>query len=128
MPGIIPHLIAGISLFLGGGLYLKHISKKEFRTNDRLLLFGVCILFSIIPDFPLGLYYIFNISTKQILLEYHSFLHTIITPISLIILLFLIILKFIKKTKKEPIWIMGIICILTHIIMDLYIHEGSLWI
>lgn len=125
MAGVIPHLIVGISLFLVAEYNLKNFLKQEYKTNDHILLFSICLLFSIIPDFPIGLYYIFNISTWENLIVYHSYFHAIITPISLIAL---IIIIFFVKTKKQPIWIIGIICILIHIAMDLYIQEGSNWI
>ena len=125
MPGIIPHLLVGISFFLIGEYYYKYLSKIEIKKVNHLLLLSVCLIFSLIPDFPLGLYYIFHILSYKILLEYHCFLHQIITPISLIILL---ILAFLKKTKRTPIWILGMICILFHILMDYFIHEGGLWL
>ena len=125
MPGIIPHLIAGTSMFLIGEYYFRHKLKDSVSISNHLLLLCVCLFFSLFPDFPLGIYYIFHIYSWELLLNYHVLLHTIITPISLAVLL---ILKFIIKTKREPIWIMGIICILIHITMDAYIHEGGIWI
>jgi hypothetical protein len=88
-------------------------------------MLGVCLIFSLIPDFPLGLYYIFNIYSPEILIEYHLLSHQIFTPISLIILSILI---FLIKYKRTPIWILGTFCIIVHIFMDIYIHEGGLWL
>jgi len=124
MPGIFPHLLVGTCMFLVGEFYFKYKSKDNHPMSDHILLLGTTIFFSLFPDFPLGIYYIFGIFSPQILLSYHSLLHTIITPISIIGLLFI---KFILNTKREAIWIMGIICILLHIIMDTYIHEGGVW-
>ena len=125
MPGIIPHLATGVGFYLIGEVYYKYASKKKINTGDHVLLLGVCLIFSLIPDFPLGLYYIFNLQPKEVLLEYHVFLHQIITPISLIILG---VLFFLRKNKRAPIFMLGMICIIVHVIMDLYIHEGGLWL
>ena len=125
MPGIIPHLIAGVGFYLIGQTYYKYASKKKLNNDDHVLLIGVCLSFSLIPDFPLGLYYIFNLQPIKFLLEYHIFLHQIITPISLIILGGLF---FLRKNKRAPIFMLGMICIIVHVVMDLYIHEGGLWL
>ena len=125
MPGIIPHLTAGVGLYIIGEAYYRYASKKKINNIDHALLLGVCLIFSLIPDFPLGLYYIFNILSPDILIKYHHFSHNIFTPISLIILIALI---FLIKYKRTPIWILGMICIIVHILMDVYIHEGGLWL
>lgn len=125
MPGIIPHLLAGSSMFLVGEFYFHYKSKITHPPIDHMLLLGVTLFFSLFPDFPLGIYYMFNLYSPEILMDYHITLHTIITPLSIAGLL---VIKYVVNTKKEPIWIMGIICILIHITMDTYIHEGGLWI
>ena len=125
MPGEIIHLFTGVGIFIAAEFYLRYKFKNDLKKRDHILLFGVSILFSVIPDFPLGLYYIFNISSKHILLGYHILLHQIITSVSFVLLLFLL---FFKKSKTSIIWIVGLICILVHIAMDLYIHEGGIWI
>ena len=125
MPGIIPHLLAGTGMFLIGEFYFHFKSKDNHPLSDHISLLAVTLFFSLFPDFPLGLYYVFGIYSTKILMEYHVFLHTIITPLSLVGLL---IIKYVLNTKREPIWIMGIICILIHITMDAYIHEGGIWI
>lgn len=125
MPGIIPHLLAGTGIFLVGEFYFHYKSKDHHPLSDHVLLLGITLFFSLFPDFPLGLYYMFNIHPLEILMEYHTLLHTIITPLSIVGLL---VIKYIINAKREPIWIMGIICILIHIMMDTYIHEGGLWI
>ena len=117
--------MVGIGFFLVGEVYYRFSYKTKINKVDHLLLLGVCLLFSLIPDFPLGLYYIFHILSRDVLLYYHWFLHQIITPISLLILLALFVLR---KNKRTPIWIIGMICIIVHIIMDSYIHEGGLWL
>ena len=125
MPGIIPHLITGLGFYLVGEVYYKFASKKKINKVDHILLLGVCLTFSLIPDFPLGIYYIFHIFTLDVSKYYHTLLHNIITPISLIVLVALI---FLRKNKRTPIWVLGMICIIVHIIMDSYIHEGGLWL
>ena len=125
MPGEIIHLFTGVGIFIVAEFYLKYKFKNDIKKRDHVLLFVVSIIFSVIPDFPLGLYYIFNISSKQVLLMYHILLHQIITPVSFVLLLFLLL---VKKSKTSIIWIVGLICILVHIAMDLYIHEGGIWI
>jgi hypothetical protein len=125
MPGIIPHLLAGTGMFLIGEFYFRYKSKTTHPLSDHFLLFGVTLFFSLFPDFPLGLYYVFGVFSPEKLYEYHNLLHDIMTPISIGGLL---IIKYIINTKKEPIWIMGIICVLLHVTMDAYIHEGGLWI
>jgi len=125
MPGIIPHLIAGTSMFLIGEFYFHYKSKIEHPPLDHGLLLGVTLFFSLFPDFPLGIWYVFHLYSPQILTEYHQLIHIIATPLSIV---GLILIKYVVNTKKEPIWIMGLICILLHITMDTYIHEGGLWI
>ncbi len=125
MPGIIPHLLTGTGMFLIGEFYFRYKSEKKHPYSDHILLLGITLFFSLFPDFPLGIYYVFHIFTPEALMEFHNLIHTIITPISIAGLL---IIKYIINTKREPIWIMGLICIILHITMDAYIHEGGIWI
>ena len=123
MPGFLPHLIAGCAMFIIGRYFYK--SYFDGKTKEQLLLSFVCLSFSFIPDFPLGLYYIFNILSFKILVQYHFFLHIIISPLAIAILL---ILKYRVDTKREPIWLMGLCCIVLHIAMDLFIQETGVLI
>ena len=123
MPGFFPHLIAGCVMFIIGRYYYK--SYFDGKTKEQLLLAVVCLSFSSIPDFPLGLYYMFHILSFEVLVQYHSFLHIIISPIAIAILL---ILKYRVDTKRESIWFMGLWCIVLHIVMDLFIQETGVWI
>jgi hypothetical protein len=124
MPGIIPHLVAGASLFLIGEFYFHYKSQKAHFLSDHVLLLGVTLFFSLFPDFPLGIYYMFHVFTPELLMSYHQLLHAIVTPLSLVGLLIII---YMVKTKREPIYVMGLIAILVHIMMDAYIHEGGFW-
>lgn len=122
MPGLIPHLIAGISLYFMGIFYFRSYFKEN---NNKILLAVVCITFSIIPDVFLGIYYTTNLLSFKTLLPYHVFTHIILTPIAIIIFTILL-LRF--DTKRKPIWIIGILALLLHIVMDLLMHETNLFI
>jgi len=119
MPGAIPHLLAGCAMFVVG-LLVFHTYFKG-RTREKVYLLLVCLLFSLIPDFVLALYYIFDFSSFRALLPYHVELHYIIIPFTLVILLLL----FVTNVRRKPIWIMGCFCILLHIGMDLIIPESG---
>ena len=118
MPGFFSHLIAGYAMFIISKYYFKNYFDN--KNKEQLLLGVVCLSFSLIPDFPLGFYYMFHISSFDILLHYHTFLHIIISPIAIVILL---ILKYWVNTKREPIWVIGLGCIVLHIAMDIFIPE-----
>ena len=120
MPGFIPHFIAGNAMFLLGGIYIQRYTDIPMTTKNNLILYGVCIGSSIIPDFPLGLYHILSFGTFETLVVYHSQLHLIISPIASITF---IILAWLNLIKKKQIWIMGVFCIFLHIIMDANLHE-----
>ena len=121
MPGLIPHLIAGVVLYFIGIFYYR----SYFKENNKLLLALVCLIFSLIPDLFLGLYYTTNLLSFEILLPYHVFTHLILTPIAIIVFS---ILLFRFDTKRKPIWIIGICALILHIVMDLLIQETNLFI
>ena len=123
MPGIIPHLISGSVMFLIGRYSFKSYfdaKNKYNKKKDTLILSAVCISFSILPDFSLGLYYLFGILSFEILLYYHDLVHLMITPIAIAAL---IILQYLCNLERKPIWIMGFLCIIVHILMDLFIRD-----
>jgi len=122
MPGAIPHLIAGGAMFIIGRLYYSSYFDGKDKFKERLLLATVCLIFSLIPDFILAIYYTTHISGFYSLLPLHNFVHLIFTPIAIIVL---IILKLKVNVKREPIWIIGLWCIIVHIVMDLFIQEHS---
>ena len=124
MPGVIPHLVAGFAMFfIGLFCFRKYFADKN--ASEKMLLLGVCLLFSCVPDFFGGLYHVFHLLPFETVEPYHFSLHLIITPVSLVVLL---LLKFKFDVKREPIWVMGFCCIVVHIVMDLFINEGSMWI
>ena len=125
MPGFIPHFIAGNAMFLIGSYYIQHYTSLELTRRKHIFFYIICIIFSIIPDFPLALYYAFHIGSYELLVQPHAFLHYIISPVSV---LFFIMLNFIYPVKNKPLWIFGILCILLHIMMDAIIQETGLWI
>lgn len=125
MPGFIPHFIAGNAMFLIGSYYIQRYTSLDLTRQKQVLFYFICITASIIPDFPLALYYAFHIGSYDLLVQPHAFLHSIISPLSVI---FFIILNFIFPVKNKPLWIFGILCILLHIMMDAIIQETGLWI
>jgi hypothetical protein len=125
MPGFLPHFIMGNVFFFIGWQYLKNFSDETYYGRDYLLLYIVCIFGSIIPDFPLGLYYLFGISSFTTLLRYHIILHLIISPLAVISF---IILNSVSNSRSKPIWLFGVICVIVHVLMDATIEEMGVWI
>jgi membrane-bound metal-dependent hydrolase YbcI (DUF457 family) len=124
MPGLIPHLIAGSILFLIGRVSFRTYFKGDQKLKKEFLLAVVCLLFSILPDFFLGLYYLARLEPVSILMRYQEFTHLILTPVAIGVLIPIILLD----KKRRPLWIMGAIALILHIIMDLYIGETNfLW-
>jgi hypothetical protein len=117
MPGFLPHVLAGCTMFIIGRVYYNSYFKSNNKTSDIFLLVVICVSFSIIPDFFLGIYYTTHALPKSVFLTYHDFISKILIPISFIALL---ILYFIN-VKRKPLWIMGFWCIILHILMDLFI-------
>ncbi|MDG6219564.1 MAG: hypothetical protein QCI00_09020 [Candidatus Thermoplasmatota archaeon] len=125
MPGFIPHFIAGNAMFFLGSYYIQHHTQLEYTKKNMLLLYIICIGCSIIPDFPLALYYGLHVGSFEALVKPHAFFHFIISPLAV---LFFIILDLFHPVKKRPLWIIGILCIILHIIMDALIEETGIWI
>jgi len=124
MPGFIPHFIAGNAMFLIGSYFIQKYTSILYNHQNKIFLYIVCILSSIIPDFPLGFFYLFNFGTFESLVSYHAQLHLIISPLATISF---IILASLNAIKKQPIWIIGLLCIFLHIFMDATIHEIGVW-
>ena len=121
MPGMLPHLLAGSIMAIIGRYYYKDYFKGE---EERALLIGACLIFSVVPDIFLGLFYLYNLPFDT-MLSYHILLHAIFIPISLF---FLIILKLYVDVKYEPIIVMSFWCIVLHILMDAFIAETGIFI
>lgn len=125
MPGFIPHFVAGNAMFLIGSTIIHKYATLEMTRKNTFILYFICICCSIIPDFPLALYYLFHIGTIDFLMQPHILLHKIISPIAVFIF---IIFSLIFPSKYKPFWAVGVLCILLHILMDALIQESSLWI
>lgn len=125
MPGVISHLIAGCAMFIIGRYYFKSYFDEPEKAKKLLLLAVVCLIFSVIPDLILIIYYTTHVLSFCELLPYHDFVFLISGPIAVVGLL---ILKFGVDIKTKPVWIMGMWCILLHIAMDLFAPEHGLWI
>ena len=123
MPGVFAHLIAGNAMFLIGTVILQ-FSSIPSSTKNILLLYGVCIFSSIIPDFFLSMYFVFHVDSYQNLLVFHNELHHIVSPLATVIF---VILSGLNVIKKKAIWIMGPFCIILHVIMDAVINESSVY-
>jgi len=124
MPGILLHLLAGSVMSVIGRYRYPAFFKGEQKTEERAMLIGACLIFSVIPDAFLGLFYLYNLPFDT-MLSYHILLHAVFVPISLF---FLIILKLYVDVKYEPIIVMSFWCVILHIIMDGLIMETGIFI
>ena len=120
MPGVFVHLIAGSAMFFIGRYYFKNYFDGEHKKKERLFLAAICLSFSLLPDFFLGIYYTTHILSLDFLVPFHIFVHLIFSPIAIVVLL---ILKYVINVNREPVWVMGLWCIVLHIVMDLFIPE-----
>ena len=120
MPGVILHLVAGTAMFIISRIYFNDYFEKNEKTTKLILLAGICLTFSFIPDFILGIYYTTHILPYKMLQPYHILTHIIFTPAAIVALL---ILKYKVDIKRGPIWITGFWCIVVHISMDLFIPD-----
>lgn len=126
MPGFIPHFIAGNALFLIGSYFIQYYTKAMNTKWTLMTLYLVCIFCSIIPDFPLGLFYVLHIGSYNDFIGMHSLLHIIISPIAVIV--FIIGYSLHPSLKVKSMGIMAILCIFVHIILDATINEMSIWL
>jgi len=88
-------------------------SKKN--NKNKLLLALLCIIFSLIADIFLGLFYTAHLLSLETLIHYHIITHILIIPITIIAFSILI---FILDPKRKPIHIIGIVVTIIHIVMD----------
>jgi len=122
MAGLLIHLIAGGAVAIAGRYYYNDYFKGD-KYRERLYLAIVCILFSVLPDAFLGVYYLFPGITVE-MMNLHVFLHMVIFPAS-IIGLYLLKVKY--DVKYEPIIVMGLWCIVLHMVLDFtFIESGIL--
>jgi len=125
MAGLLPHLIAGCTLFLIGRYYYRAYFEGDDKTKKQVFLAIVCLACSLIPDIFLGTYYTTHILSFHTLMPYQIFAHFILIPIAIVILA-LLLFRF--DTKRKPIWVMGICALALHFIMDLFLQEAGLFI
>ena len=124
MPGILSHVIAGCTMFIIGRYYYRGYFDGDNKTKKLLLLAVVCLSFSFIPDFFLGIYYTTHIFSRCTIMPYHNFTHVALIPIAIVGLLII----YLVKPKRKPVYVMGFWSIILHIVMDFYIHTGGLLI
>ena len=124
MPGMIFHLTAGIVMALIGGFYYKSYFENNDKTIELIFLVFSCLFFSILPDFVLIIYYLTHISSFCTAIYYHDFIFLLSAPLAIIGLL---ILRYWIDIKRKPIFIIGLWCIIVHVIMDFFIEESSIW-
>ena len=123
MPGITSHLIAGWIMTLIGLLIFRNYFNEKNVIKRRLLLFLTCMFFSFIPDIFLGIYYATHILPKKVLMPYHLISHRIFSPIGIIALTGMSLID----RKRMPYWFMGLLSLIVHLLMDLYIEETGLY-
>jgi membrane-bound metal-dependent hydrolase YbcI (DUF457 family) len=121
MPGVIIHLITGSFLYVIGRVTFRSYFKNDNKHKKEILLAIVCLSFSLLPDFFLGIYYIIHLNPASVMMSYQIFTHHILTPIAIVALIPIIFFD----RKRRPIWIMGTVALTLHIIMDLFIKETS---
>lgn len=129
MPTLLPHLIAGCSMFIIGKYYFKRYFNSEDKNKEQFLLLLVCLSLSFVPDLVLISYFLTiytetRTSPPDIVFMIHSSVHI---ALFLIAIGFLIGLKYKINVKREPIWIMGMLSIILHVLMDLFIPEYGIW-
>lgn len=123
MPGVLPHLMAGIVLYFIGRIYFKDYFKNKIR--KRVFLVVVCLSFSLLPDVFLGIYYSTHVFSFGTLVFYHNLISFVFFPIAFILLFLLI---FWKSFSSRPVWIMGLFAVVVHVFMDLFIDEFGVFI
>ena len=125
MPGAVVHLIAGSAMFFIGWFYYSKYFETDQRIKELIILACVCLVFSILPDIVLVIYYTTYFVSFETSLFYHDLVSIILVPIAIISLF---TLKYILKFKRKHMLILGIWCVLLHIAMDLFIEESGIWI
>jgi hypothetical protein len=121
MPGAIPHLITGAALYFMGRYSFRQYFKGDQNTKKRVFLAAVCLIFSLIPDFFLGIYYLTHLEPVKVLMPYQIQTHLLFTPLTIGPLIPIIVID----KKRRPIWIMGAIALLLHILLDYFLIETN---
>jgi hypothetical protein len=124
MPGILPHLIVGCTIFIIGRFYYYDYFKGDNKTKELIILAIICISFSFIPDIYLGLHYTTHIISRKTAMPYHVSTQAALFPIAIVAL----IIIYFTNLKRKPIFVMGFWAIILHIIMDSFINTEGLLI
>jgi uncharacterized membrane-anchored protein len=124
MAGLLPHLIAGCTLYLIGRYYYRAYFEGDDTTKKQVFLAIVCLALSLIPDIFLGTYYTTHILSFHTLMPYQIFAHFILIPVAIVILA-LLLFRF--DTRRKPIWILEIGTLALHFLMDLFLQEAGLF-
>ena len=124
MPGILSHMIAGCAMVIIGRYYYRSYFEGDNKTKKLLLLVVVCLSFSFLPDFLLGIHYTTHIFSRSTILPYHVLIQYYLIPITIVGL----VVIYLVNPKRKPVWIMGLWAIILHIAMDLFIPFKSLFI
>ena len=124
MPGALPHLFAGCTLYLVGRLYYRNYYQEENITKERFLLFISCLFFTFIVDIVLIFHYLTNLFDIEVMWCLHSLVHNIFF-FAAIVSLFIFSLS--TKIKRKPIWIMGMWAIILHVIMDFFLPDTGIF-
>ena len=132
MPGVIPHLIAAGAMFAIGRFAFKDYFDNNRR--EQLYLAIGCVFFTGIQDFFAIIFHLSNffadavginrfleIGLWMLLNEITRYAFVFFAVIGLIVLIF-------TKTKRKPIWVIGMLCIILHFLMDTLIQESTVWI
>jgi hypothetical protein len=131
MPGFLSHVLAGGLMFFVGRFYFK--SYFDGKNLDKLLLAVVCLFFSLIIDFFLGVYYgsIFlagsyfgDFLVSDVFFVFHDFFHVFMFFLAVF---GLFSLRFLVDIQRRPIWLMGFYTVILHISMDVFIEETGLY-
>jgi hypothetical protein len=121
MPGVIIHLLTGSVLYLIGRIIFRTYINGPLKFRKNVFLAIACLIFSILPDFFLGIYYLTHLEPEKILMPYQTFTHAVLTPIAIVILL----LAVAFDKRRRPLWLMGASALFLHIILDLFIQESN---
>ena len=124
MPGAFTHLAAAGAMFAVGWYYFKEYFQASDKTKKLAYLGIVCVIFTFIPDIFLVIYYTTHVLSFSTLLPYHDALYIIVGPIAVAGIIFL---KFGPNIKYKPIFIMGMWCMILHVIMDYFLPDHGIW-
>ena len=116
MPGIVTHTLTGYVLSIIGRFYFRNYFDNQYK--KQILLVISSLLFSILPDIFLGIYYTTHILPFQVLAHYHTITHIAFFPIAFVVL---ILMR--ADEKRKPYWAIGLWAIILHLSMDLLIQE-----